>query len=293
MASYRFCRPDDIPLLVDAVNRCYCSHFENGSHEGRPWDNDFFHQLMNEQNIWPGWCAIAMHDSLPIGVVVGAKRYDEKTRCGSIQINKITTHPQFLRQGHSSHILNSLIQKLRILAPGIEMTATVEAKNHQANAFFKSQNFEMDCVYNNYILEADTDNEPTTSELCQSVNMSDVKEQIQWGENLEWSRSQRSIWQSEDSLFGVAVPSVSGYLAYFLYRKGDYSQAPLEIMNFGCSDLSRTEIFYALLLKHLRAQYRDCSITLPNLHEGEMNGALLKSLGFKGAGEVCRYRLGI
>ena len=48
MPAYRFCRTDDISLLVDAVNACYGVHFPD---QGALSTHDFKREI-RELNVW-------------------------------------------------------------------------------------------------------------------------------------------------------------------------------------------------------------------------------------------------
>ena len=76
MASYRFCRSDDIPLLVEAHNRCCAVHVD-----GRPpLTVETFRRAIHEINLWSSSCSLAIVDGgrrqvpqarVPVLVVVG------------------------------------------------------------------------------------------------------------------------------------------------------------------------------------------------------------------------------
>ena len=107
MASYRFCRSDDISLLADALNACYVVHIPG---QGELSTIDFKREI-RELDVWSSSCMVASENGDPIAVVTGAKRERETL------IHRIGVHPDFLRRGHASHLLDSLNQKLAILGP--------------------------------------------------------------------------------------------------------------------------------------------------------------------------------
>ena len=61
MASYRFCRTDDIALLTEAVNRCYGVHFP----ERDAISPDDFKRDIRERNVWCSSCMLASGDGEP------------------------------------------------------------------------------------------------------------------------------------------------------------------------------------------------------------------------------------
>src|SRR5829696_9964600 len=107
MASYRFCRTDDIGLLVDALNRCWSPYFPDEP----AMTPAAFKRSIRDLQVWCSSCMVAFSGSDPIGVLIGAKR------ASGTLIHRIAVHPDHLRQGHARHLLTSLSSKLAILGP--------------------------------------------------------------------------------------------------------------------------------------------------------------------------------
>src|SRR6476620_11985950 len=105
MSAYRFCRPDAIGLLVDALNRCWFPYFP----EHGPTTAATFKRSIRDLQVWCSSCMVAFSGSEPIGVLIGAKRPS-----GTL-VQKIAVHPDHRRQGHGRHLLTSLSSKLAIL----------------------------------------------------------------------------------------------------------------------------------------------------------------------------------
>ena len=98
MASYRFCRSDDIALLVEAHNACYRVHFPDLPRltvEG-------FKQAIREIDLWTSSCMVALAGADPIAVLLATKREAEAL------VYRIGVHPDHPRQGHGRHLLSSL-----------------------------------------------------------------------------------------------------------------------------------------------------------------------------------------
>ncbi len=72
MPGYRFCRTDDLPLLVAAYNACWLPHFA----ADRPLDLEACKRDVRELNLWASSSMVAMADDELIGVLLGAKRDD-------------------------------------------------------------------------------------------------------------------------------------------------------------------------------------------------------------------------
>ena len=107
MSAYRFCRTDDIGLLVDALNRCWSPYFPDEP----PMTPEAFKRSIRDLQVWCSSCMVAFSGSDPIGVLIGAKRPS-----GTL-VHKIAVHPDHRRQGHGRHLLASLGSKLAILGP--------------------------------------------------------------------------------------------------------------------------------------------------------------------------------
>jgi GNAT superfamily N-acetyltransferase len=107
MSAYRFCRTDDIGLLVDALNRCWGPYFP-----GEPATTPAaFKRSIRDLQVWCSSCMVAFSGPDPIGVLIGAKRPS-----GTL-VHRIAVHPDHRRQGHGRHLLDSLGSKLAILGP--------------------------------------------------------------------------------------------------------------------------------------------------------------------------------
>ena len=107
LSAYRFCRTDDIGLLVDALNRCWAPYYPDEP----PVTPAAFKRSIRDLQVWCSSCMVAFSGSDPIGVLIGAKRPS-----GTL-VHKIAVHPDHRRQGHGRHLLASLGSKLAILGP--------------------------------------------------------------------------------------------------------------------------------------------------------------------------------
>ena len=125
MVAYRFCRPDDIPLLVSAVNRCFDVHFPAAA----PLTVDGFRREVREERLWPSNCMVATAGDEPVAVVLGTKAPQE------VHVRRIGVAPGHQRRGHGRHLLESLGSKLAVLGPP-RLVADVPAVLTEARAFF-------------------------------------------------------------------------------------------------------------------------------------------------------------
>src|SRR4029079_13691454 len=126
MSGYRFCRTDDIGLLVDALNRCRAPYFPDEP----PVTPAAFKRSISDLQVWCTSCMVAFARSAPLVVLIGAKRPS-----GTL-IHKIAVHPDHLRQGHGRHLLTSLSSKLAILGPP-RIIAEVPEQLTAARALFR------------------------------------------------------------------------------------------------------------------------------------------------------------
>jgi hypothetical protein len=70
LSAYRFCRTDDIGLLVGALNRCWAPYFPDEP----PATPASFKRSIRDLQVWCSSCMVAFSGSDPIGVLIGAKR---------------------------------------------------------------------------------------------------------------------------------------------------------------------------------------------------------------------------
>ena len=107
MSAYRFCRTDDIGVLVEALNRCWAPYFPGEP----PMTPVAFKRSIRDLQVWCSSCMVAFEGSDSIGVLIGAKR------ASATLVHRIAVHPDHRREGHGPHLLTSLSSKLAILGP--------------------------------------------------------------------------------------------------------------------------------------------------------------------------------
>lgn len=139
MVAYRFCRPDDIPELVAAVNRCYDVHFG-----ASPFTVDRFRREMRELQLWPSNSMLARAGDEPVAVVLGTKRASE------VLVRRIGVAPGHQRQGHGKHLLDSLGHKLAVLGPP-RLVAEVPLELAGARAFFAGAGWREEGMLHDYV----------------------------------------------------------------------------------------------------------------------------------------------
>src|SRR4029079_3862302 len=123
--AYRFCRSDDMALLVAAFEAC------RGPEDAAapPLDLAGFKVLVRELDLWCSSCMVAFEGREPVGVLLGAKR------AAATLVYGLRVTPEHRRKGHAPHLLPSLGQKLAILGPSL-MVAEVPADRPAAKGVF-------------------------------------------------------------------------------------------------------------------------------------------------------------
>ena len=131
MPLYRFCRPEDIPMIVQALNACYDVNFPQ-----RPaMTVAQFREEMGLISLWPSNAMVVLDDNDPIAVIVGTKR---PYGCW---IARLGVRSDRQRQGFGRYIVEALLRKLSIIGPRV-ISVDVPVDNDGAAAFFSNMGFE-------------------------------------------------------------------------------------------------------------------------------------------------------
>ena len=308
MSSYRFCRTDDVSLLVDALNRCWSPYFPDEP----PVTPATFKWSIRHLQVWCSSCMVAFSGSEPIGVLVGAKRLS-----GTL-IHKIAVHPDHCRQGHGRHLLTSLSSKLAILGPP-RMVAEVPETFATTCALFSACGYSEEAVLTDYVLEGpvltlrQAQGHPERSRGMSEqefgeagpmrvegfvipITVDDLAANGLLGEYaplLCWERSVETLTARKDDIAGLAVASDERIEACLLYVKrgvgpegnaeaGPQASAPTEIVSLR-SFIEDGGARLKQLLSHLRAQ-GITTFRFPKVHPTEVSGEFLATLGFRPAG---------
>jgi len=265
MSSYRFCRTDDIGLLVDALNRCWAPHFP-----GEPLMTPAaFKRSIRDLQVWCSSCMVAFSGSDPIGVLIGAKRPS-----GTL-IHKIAVHPDHRRQGHGRHLLTSLSSKLAILGPP-RMVAELPESFAPACELFSACGYVEEAILTDYVLEGDRTDVPSLEGFFTiPVTVDDLAANGLLGETdrqVCWERSVETLTARKGDIAGLAVASDESIEAYVLHA------ADGEVLSLrGLIEDEGARLGH--LLARLRAQ--GLALRLPKVYPAEQSTALLETLGFR------------
>jgi GNAT superfamily N-acetyltransferase len=281
VSAYRFCRTDDIGLLVDALNRCWAPYFP----EEPPATAASFKRSIRDLQVWCSSCMVAFSGSDPIGVLIGAKR-----RSATL-VHKIAVHPDHRRQGHGRHLLTSLGSKLAILGPP-RIVAEVPETLAPACELFSSSGYVQEALLTDYVLEelapSERGNAARVEGLVIPVTVDDLAANGLFGEadrQVCWQRSVETLTARKDEIAGLAVASDERIEAYVLYVMRETEDAEIvSLRSFIDDDGAR--------LKQLLAQLRVRGIEtlwFPKVHPAEISKERLETLGFSPVGGHLLY----
>jgi hypothetical protein len=286
MTAYRFCRTDDIGLLVDAVNRCWSPYFP----EEPPMTPAVFKRSIRDLQVWCSSCMVAFAGPDPIGVLIGAKR------ASGTLVHKIAVHPDHCRQGHGGHLLASLGSKLAILGPPrilAELPETLAA----ARELFDTSGYAREAVLTDYVLESRGHRSPgdalaparqddasrmgfvipvTVDDLAANGLLGEIHPQVCWDRSLE------TLAARKDDIAGFAVASEERLEAYLLY-------APCGV---GGTEIVALRSFVedgGARLTRLLARMPVGTCRFPRVHPAEFSKDCLETLGFRAAGQYLVY----
>ena len=279
MSAYRFCRTDDIGLLVDALNRCWAPYHPDEP----PVTPAAFKRSIRDLQVWCSSCMVAFAGSDPIGVLIGAKRPSRTL------VHKIAVHPDHRRQGHGRHLLASLGSKLAILGPP-RIVAEVPETLAPACELFSACGYVEEAVLTDYVLEMPALSEHASGESGRlrvegfviPVTIDDLAANDLLGErpHVCWERSVETLTARKDNISGLAVASDERIEAYVLYVTSGMEETEIvSLRSFIEDEGARLE----QLLSQLRARGME-TFRFPKVHPTEISTDWLETLGFSPLG---------
>jgi GNAT superfamily N-acetyltransferase len=276
MSSYRFCRTDDIGLLVDALNRCWAPYFPDEP----PMTPAAFKRSIRDLQVWCSSCMVAFSGSDPIGVLIGAKRPS------ATLIHRIAVHPDHVRQGHARHLLTSLGSKLAILGPP-RIVAEVPETFASACALFRASGYMEEATLTDYVLEGKEEEQAVravTGSFVIPITIDDVAANDLLGESdpqVCWERSVETLTARKDDIAGLAVASDERIEAYLLYAAQEPEVEIVSLRSFIDDGGAR--------LKQLLSRIGVGSFQFRKVHPAEISKEFLATLGFRPAGRHPLY----
>jgi ribosomal protein S18 acetylase RimI-like enzyme len=270
LSSYRFCRTDDMPLLVDAYRRAFAPHFSPPPALDVPGLKAWIREL----DLWCSSCAVAQEGSEPIGVVLGAKRPRQTL------VIAVGVHPEHLRRGHGRHLLTSLSSKLAILGPP-ELVAEVPADDARANAFFAACGYEAGARFRDFTLEAASSPAgPAGAVMPVTLDQLVANEAVPAEPPRPWARAHEALLRRQDAFSGLALASPDRIEAWLLWRE---DRGVREVMALGGG-----QEMLGLLVRHFLSQ-APSPVHFQRVHQDEVPWTWLEAWGFRGGREYRRY----
>ena len=139
MPSYRFCRPDDLTLIIRAINACYLRHYPDEP----AMTEERLKEHMTLFHVRPGNCMVALERQQPVGVVVSTKRDY------GVWIQALGCQPAFQRRRIATQLLEALVRKIAIQRAPL-VTVDVPTANTPARRFFEAVHFTVRGRYVSY-----------------------------------------------------------------------------------------------------------------------------------------------
>jgi GNAT superfamily N-acetyltransferase len=276
MPAYRFCRTDDISLLVDALNRCWAPYFPDEP----PMTPAAFKRSIRDLQVWCSSCMVAFSGSDPIGVLIGAKRPN------ATLVYRIAVHPDHLRQGHGRHLLESLGSKLAILGPP-RIVAEVPETFDGARALFGAAGFVEEAVLTDYVLEPVESATPAVANrFVIPVSIDDLVANglpTNGHQTMCWERSLETLTARKDEIAGLAVASDERIEAFVLFiKRGEHPDPTGEIVSLRSfvRDGGAREKHLVLRLQGSGLE----SLRFAKVHPEEVSMGCLEAVGFRAAG---------
>ena len=276
MSAYRFCRTDDIALLVDAWNRCGLPHFAGAA----PLTVAQFKQEIRELDLWCSSCMVAFDGKDPVGVMIGCKRPPNTL------VHRIAVHPDHVRKGHGRHMLTSLSAKLAILGPPT-LVAEIPADNAAARALFSACGWREERTYTDYVAETLVGS-PAPAGLVVPVTLDDLADigLPAAGDPRAWARTRATLLARGDRLSGLAIAHGERLDASLLYSREDDGRIVVWCV-FAAPDTVGVEAT-GVLLRDLAHRERE-RIAIPCLDATELDPIVLADQAFKAAGRTIGF----
>jgi ribosomal protein S18 acetylase RimI-like enzyme len=267
VSAYRFCRTDDIALLVDAWNRCGLPHFPGAP----PLTVASFKQEIRELDLWCSSCMVAFDGKEPVAVLIGCKRPPHTL------VHRIAVHPDHLRKGHGRHLLTSLSAKLAILGPPT-LVAELSVENAPARALFQACGWREERRYVDLILDSRVAS-PASPGVVVPVTVDDLMDVGMPNPDAprSWERTRGTLVNRKERLLGFAIALGERLDASVLYsREQDGGIAIWSLYGAPGSGGSGALEILVRDLAHREAG----SVVIPRIHEDEVALDALRALGF-------------
>jgi ribosomal protein S18 acetylase RimI-like enzyme len=277
MVAYRFCRPDDIPLLVRAVNECYDVHFPDLP----PMDLETFQTEVRELDLWPSNCMVASASSAPVGVCIAAKRNEE------VLVSRVGIRPDSVREGHGGHMLTSLSHKLAVLGPP-RLVMELPEDCRAIHGLLESVGYVREAELVDFV-EGDPLPPLDFADAVIPVTVGELGELglLRDDSNPAWETHSATLIKRGERIRGWAIASPDGIEAWLLYWDQP-ARGVREILRIEACNPDLEHVLLSLLLRYCR-QVSDLPLAIRKLAPEPGRSSLLRSLGFEPRRRFIRY----
>ncbi len=270
MSAYRFCRTDDIPLLVDAWNRCTLPE--------AALTVAGFKTDIRELDLWCSSCMVAFESREPVAVLIGCKRPPDTL------IHRLAVHPEHRRRGHGRHLLTSLLAKLAILGPP-RVLAEVPEGDPAACGLFEACGFRHDRTYLDLVWTAPTARRAPAGVVVPAgvEELADVALPAPEAAR-SWGRSRATLLNRRERLSGRAIAAGDTLEAAVVYAR---LTPGIALWGLHATEGTAGEAALSVLLQDL-AHHEPGPMAVPRFGDDEVPPGVLRSLGFVPTGETYR-----
>ncbi len=282
MSAYRFCRTDDMPLLVEAYNRCWLPHFP-GTEAKTVAD---FKRDVRDLQLWCSSSMVAFDGDTPIGFLFGAKRETETL------VHRIAIHPDHQRKEHGRHLLTSLSSKLAILGPS-RIVAEIPSDLPAAVGLFESCGYAREAVLTDHVLVTEGRRPggsglPPDDSFLVPVIVDDLTANglLEMGDLPCWERRMETLAARKDALRGLALATTSRIAAFLLHRPLD--SGGTEVAALRAMDEEEAETALGCLVDAAARRARG-PVHFRGLHPDEVPSSWLEAWGFRPGRSLVRY----
>jgi ribosomal protein S18 acetylase RimI-like enzyme len=261
LASYRFCRTDDLALLARACSAC--APFAGPG----PATVDALKQAARRIDLWTSGCMVALEGDEPVGVVIAAK--DSAAAC----ILGVGVRPDVRRRGHGRHLVTSLGAKLSILGPP-RLIAEVPAADAVARAFFHACGFTEEMEFADF--EGGRAEAGAAPPIVVPVTIDDLVAAGALGARAAstWGSRPAVLERGAEHLRGLAVAAGDRVAAWLLYEP-----RPVSVVALWSGADGQRAAWSGLLLRALVAE-AGAGVRLAGVGTGDVPPDALHDLGF-------------
>ena len=262
MPSYRFCRPDDLGLIVQAINQC-CRIHETDTPE---MTEERLKTHMTLFAVRPGNCMVALERHQPVAAIISTRRE------GEAWIQTLGCQPAFQRRGIASQLLEALVRKIAIQRTE-DIAVDVPEDNEAALQFFQSAGFEVRgrlvTLEGQPVGLAGPSPEAIQAQPADLLHDYEAFHPFPSG----WERSAESLSGYGELLQGCAYRDNGATQGYLLYRNAT-------ILDLACAPDADAARVGAVLLNQLPAAPL---LTFPKVNAEDPFFDILQQLGLKPA----------